>query len=525
MTIRRTTRDLWRNQRGIALPMVLIIFLIGFALVGAFMIAIVGSANVSNTTRAGIQAQAAAEAGLAAAQVVLPAASESGVNLCTNFPAGQLVGTSPKFEVRGQCNNNTSPTRLRITSTGTAPSGDQAVVEAVFEMEVTAATPTADISLRTSAGTGFVQGSNTNIRSTNPSTHPADLYVEKGNYTCTNGGVIQGSVYVIEGTADLSGNCKVWGNLYVKGDIQIGNSSDIGNAAIAGSGNVYSYTGSVTMSGSASTRGSVFAQKNFARTGSAKVLGELHIGGSLSLSGGSLPVIAGKARYVTTASPSNLSGWVGSSERVAAGPTMTPTQMPPFESLTVEQIKSKGFAEKVWTTSWSCTIQNWGSPPEIAAIEGYTTPTVLDARHCSKFSLEYWGLTLKLKTDVVIVSNAFHLRGFSIDSEDGAPHKIWFVVPSTTTNCVNPSMTLDSVKFPNRRITALAYSKCTIDMSNSGDYWHGAIYGNSFSGTPLLDFSPIGLPGATTTGGGGSGGKVQLKSPTPLTQRDVDVAM
>ena len=63
-------RERLRDERGIALPMVLTIFIVGVALITAFLVAIVGSANVSNITRTGIQSQAAADAGIAAAQVI-----------------------------------------------------------------------------------------------------------------------------------------------------------------------------------------------------------------------------------------------------------------------------------------------------------------------------------------------------------------------------------------------------------------------------------------------------------------------
>lgn len=57
-----------RNDRGIALPMVLMVFIVGVALISAFLVAIVGSSQVTATNKNIVQAQAAAEAGIAAAE-------------------------------------------------------------------------------------------------------------------------------------------------------------------------------------------------------------------------------------------------------------------------------------------------------------------------------------------------------------------------------------------------------------------------------------------------------------------------
>lgn len=124
------------NERGAALPMVLVIFIVGFALVTAFLVAIIGSAQVSQATRAHIQAQAAAEAGIAAAQVKLPELSESGVNICTPFPAEQLASdTEPRFQVTGVCDLSAESATLMLTSEGESATGSTAVVQAVFALQ------------------------------------------------------------------------------------------------------------------------------------------------------------------------------------------------------------------------------------------------------------------------------------------------------------------------------------------------------------------------------------------------------
>lgn len=109
--------------------MVLMVFVVGFALVGAFLVAIVGSATVSQTTRSGIQAQAAAEAGLAAQIAAIGAGNPCTVNAVSGDSAG-----GPIYNVSVEKGDCTLPVdaKITITSAGTAPDGTQATVVATY---------------------------------------------------------------------------------------------------------------------------------------------------------------------------------------------------------------------------------------------------------------------------------------------------------------------------------------------------------------------------------------------------------
>lgn len=112
------------DDQGIALPMVLLVFVLGVALITAFLVAITGSSRVTASSKANVQAQAAAEAGIAAGFVEL----ETG-DPCTVLTT-PLPNADPKYSVSASC--NATKTLVTVTSVGTAPNGQSLKVEAVY---------------------------------------------------------------------------------------------------------------------------------------------------------------------------------------------------------------------------------------------------------------------------------------------------------------------------------------------------------------------------------------------------------
>lgn len=151
MTLNNRAMRAFRNDQGVALPMVILIFVVITALVSAVTIAVIGSSQVTTSNRAGVQAQAAADAGVDAAFATL-----SG-NLCQSVPAdsSELVGPAgaqvPMYRLQisflsasGGASNCTSGTQVRVLSTGYAADGTSTQrVEAVRSISTTPApTPT-----------------------------------------------------------------------------------------------------------------------------------------------------------------------------------------------------------------------------------------------------------------------------------------------------------------------------------------------------------------------------------------------
>lgn len=74
-------------------------------------------------------------------------------------------------------------------------------------------------------------------------TNDADIYVNSGNLTISNQPDIFGSVYVVAGSASLSGNSNIRQNLWANGSVVINNPSTV-------TGNVISSTSSISVTGS-----------------------------------------------------------------------------------------------------------------------------------------------------------------------------------------------------------------------------------------------------------------------------------
>lgn len=510
-----------QDERGIALPMVLLIFFMSVALVAAFLVAIVGSSNVTAANKSMVQAQAAAEGGIAAFQVSM---TEDTSSMC---PASDepVLNSSPKYTLEWTCALDSTPATVTVTSTGEATDGTELTIEAVFGVSVASATTTAPVALRTADEDGFTLPNNAHIHAVELPGQPANLFVEKGDFDCQNAGIIEGSVYVFEGGAEVGNNCKVWGDVYARDSVVVANSGEVGKPSESMGGDVVSMTGSVSVSGNGRIHGNVYALHHFTKQNSGLVAGNVHVGGNITMSGGGTsPWIGGNATHGGTFS--SPAGNVGGTRTTGAAPSKAFPHPPTWQELTYDSIVAAGFKPHSWDESWSCTIQNWGTQPELDAIEAISTPTVIDARGCSQFHFEHWSRTVSLKTDIVIVSNSFHLRGFKLASADGNPHRIWFVVPSTKTTCSGVDILLDAVDFPEKKITSLAYSPCTIKMENSGARWHGSVYTNSLEGRPLMDYISVGLPGEDPIGGGsetgGTTGTISLSSTQPLIQRNVN---
>src|SRR6218665_290226 len=88
---RAAVSRLLRNEHGIALPMVLLVFFVGAGLITAFLVMITGASRVTVTSRDTVRAQAAAEAGIAD---VLGRMADPAITLCSLSSANITDPTS-----------------------------------------------------------------------------------------------------------------------------------------------------------------------------------------------------------------------------------------------------------------------------------------------------------------------------------------------------------------------------------------------------------------------------------------------
>lgn len=422
-------KSLVRRDTGAALPMVIVVFLVSIGLAGAFLISIVGASQITSTTKASVQAQAAAEAGIAIAASQLRSGPCSAV-ATTDHSVGSGAtarilsveyGSAPDWN--GTCE---SSNRLRIRAEGETNTADRLVtVETVFAYTPPMPTPPTDsVVLRSAAG--LVLSGNSEI-TTVDETIPGDVYIEDGNFSCTGSGEVTGNVYVAKGTASLANGCSVSGDLIASGNVTL-NKGNVG-------GHVRSVDGTASISSNSSVGGQVYQ-----KTGGA------------------------------TGIPPEL-----------------PVQ-PKFVDVTLANIKSFGFAEETW--SGSCSIATGTRPTT-------TQPTVINAMSCAP--LNFNGMTLTLRADLVIVAKSFNFKNVQIKS-DGAKHQLWIVVPQDTPCAVGGTAEIDlsgKVSFLDGNIAALAYTACDVKFANSNnDPWHGSIYAKNVMNSQGLEvaYVPIGLP-------------------------------
>ncbi len=496
MTIRRSAanrarRALQGDDRGIALPMVLTIFLVGFALIGAFLVAILGSAQVSSTTRAGIAAQAAAEAGIAAARVALPAASEANANFCTAFP-GVSSSANPQYTVTGACDDNTNPSSITLTSTGTAPDGSTAKVQARFAVSAGSSVVVGGRQRSLVVGTG-------DISALKPVSGDPDLtltlVLPDGDYDCWswNAREISGDIIVPHGKAALGvPGCKVAGNLIASGTVAIQGGASVG--------------GSVTAAGT----GESTVQSSGKVTGSVNVNGPLNlnganIGGSATAAGTGQSQIGNStvAGSFTARGPVNAWG-----SNTVGGSILANDPSAPTVAISSKLLESTwyeyAFVESEWQAAGyvrknsTCTVNDLKS-----IINGATAPIYIV---CSN-PLSLWpGLgTLSLKTDVALVTPGGSLVNAApvIRSADGNPHQLSLITSDSNLNdkkptCSSPAtqLTLTGTVVQSPAIMAV-YTPCAVEFGT------GTIHGALVSGTinawggPTFAAFDVKVPGLT----------------------------
>lgn len=287
-----------RNDKGIALPMVLMVFIVGVALISAFLVAIVGSSQVTATSKNIVQAQAAAEAGIAAAEARMRAA---GADPClTDLSALASASASLTYTfttAKPSCVDVNGKKQVVVRATGTS-SDTQATVEATFTW-VSGGTPaamTGNNILYIGGGENFAPQNNS-IQFLDPLDEKPTVTIRSGAFQCKNlvlpGGLIIGGVFTLDGPCT------------VNGDAYFGKTVNWNDSALTVTGGIKSVDGEVKLT--APVGGAVEA--NGAVTASSKVGGSISTRSNVTLNAG--------ASVGTSASPASVTS--GGNVTVGAG--------------------------------------------------------------------------------------------------------------------------------------------------------------------------------------------------------------
>jgi hypothetical protein len=465
----------------------------------------------TTSTRAGVQAEAAAEAGIdfAAANLATSVCQSQYTNTSTPIFSVTIswsaLATSPgntdSSWVSG-CPTGTTAQRLKLVSVGTAAlsglagnsSENVRRVEAIFPYTPTPASSTVIASGAALYAYAQVDPTINNLTINQASTTRPTIQYLTGSATCTSGSTISGDVILGAGGLSITSGCTINGDLWASNVVNIQSGEVTGNVHAKGNGGGGD---SVSLSTSSMVDGDVFSEGP--GTFSGKVGGNIVSGptpGNSTFSnkssvGGSV-VSAG----TVTAPAGAIKGTIS----INQGGIVTPIIpiVPPWVdyAYNASDWKTSAGSPYILLTMSACDSTTLANA--LNTTQNSLTPIILDTRICGAIT-DLRGYNLALKSDTVIINNGFKLSSNDIESSDTSDKRLWLITPdsniNSTPNCpTGSSGTISPHVTVGAHVGALIYTPCVI--SNSGDIWRGQMYASSISTSSsfTLNFLPIGLP-------------------------------
>ncbi|HRN28266.1 MAG TPA: polymer-forming cytoskeletal protein [Terrimesophilobacter sp.] len=288
---------------------VLVVTLIVTVVISASVVSALG---FTTATRADVQSQAAAEAGIAVAQASLMSGTcAADVDTIEDidgdgFHEAVFRGTNPEFTTVVKSWSGASPingcpgstaTRVLVSGLGLAATpgliarGNSVTVEAEFTA------PAAPITTEPSGPAVYSGGGSAfnAMTITSATGVPADIRILNGDFTCTTTSYIEGTVIVANGNVHITNTCTIRGDLIVSGTVNITSGVTIEGDVIAAGGGVtlsnstISVGGSVYANGKATIHGqiegSVDATGAAETNGGSRIKGDLKAGGQIEVRG------------------------------------------------------------------------------------------------------------------------------------------------------------------------------------------------------------------------------------------------
>ncbi|WP_291382155.1 hypothetical protein [Demequina sp.] len=296
----------------------------------------------------------------------------------------------------------------------------------------------------------------------------SNVWIDSGDWTC-KGGSSQiktvGSVFLPAGSLDLQNNCVVDGDVWTQNNLSTSASSE-SNAV----------SGSITV-----------------RSGNLSLSKAITINGSALLGG---------------ATDTNLTALGGITANVGASaiPNLTSVGLPQIEWTPATWI-AEGFTVKTaadfgvrMDASWSgpdgnSPCNSWNDSTPIALPTG---KTVYDLPSSCPGTIDIKKGALALYGDTAIFLNGLSVTtSFTVTSGDGAPHKLWIIVPysAPTTGSRGLESNSTSIVF-DANIEAFLYAPGTVSMNPHGNF-RGQIYGGTvdLKNDSDMVYENVGVPG------------------------------
>ena len=420
--------------------------------------------SFTSSTRAAVQAQAAADTGVDVATANIASGACAASVSRVNVPAFTAT-TQYSMSGTGVTWNNGCPVpgaqRVRIVSTGKGAatgvagnaSGNTRTVEAIYELPE----PTMGIEVSGAAiygSVGAVFGANFGLDTGETG---ARIEAHSGNVTCEGNNWINADVLVSAGSLEMDSNCKIRGDVWSRDKVTL-----LGNSYL--DGDLWSQA-DVEVGGNGVVTGTVTAKR--IRTKDNGVIAT-----SAPMTGTPLPAVPEWVDFAYRAGD-----WVDPANRPFAVATMG------------------GF---------NCQLD----APDLLLSPAPAKPLILDASTCVSVKIS-GNTTLALTADVVVVAKKFEFEGnTSILAE--TEQNLWFVTPDTTgpgPTCADGGrFSVDGNFIIHPKVAAFIYTPCPLTIG-ANTVWRGQIYAAnpSIGDNTRFTYIPMGLPGVDlddgTTGG------------------------
>lgn len=462
---------------------------------------VVQATGFTSMTRAGVQSQAAAEAGIADARAGLLAGTCTAKgNLYASPPDAvpEYVATvwvpSGTGWVRG-CPPGTA-TQVRILSTGYAQAegvngasaGDQTNIEVILS---SSSVPTTIVASGPAVYAYNSQGFGGGGKLVTIGGTDTSIMIKEGDVNCTGGAAGDADIVVNNGNLTVSGGCVITGNAYTSGRVTLPGGPNIGGGVVANAltisggskvgGNVW-VNQDVTLSGGVSIGGNVTAT-TMSFTSGGTIGGDVQTTGAVAFNGGGGPLIKGNltAASFTTGNGGEVSknAWVygatsvnwgavikgnlttrsfskpggsnsdfvkGTLTVVPGGPTASPyaTNSARPEWPVVPEWINFTYAPADWTGFAVATITSSStcsySQVKAAVLSFAGQNGIVNALGCVGGISIGGADVVPLSSDVAIFSNSYNLGGgggFSATQE----RKLWLLTPDTTVEVGTPTPT------------------------------------------------------------------------------------
>jgi hypothetical protein len=472
--------------------------------------ATVQALSYTSLTRAGVQSNAAAEAGVDAmlAELFADDCPESGELTVTQgavdpsltgaaAEAPFFVATVAQRVSTGAAWTPGCPTgattQIRIQSTGfaadtgvaeSASAGDVSAVQAVYVW-----TP----GINSAAVTGAavlsygVPGLSNSLELLSFNGNQANVIVAEGNILCSNSVYVEGDIVAANGNIQLDNTCRAGGNVWASGTVGLQGNKTIGGDVISAGAGTNRIDPQVRINGGVYVRGVIDTWGQRCTSG-ATGWDDAGDACALGRSSGANPIFWNRTDVVAPTRPT----WVDVNY-VAA------------------DWQARGWTVRTWTGP--CTIDNQTrNHAQVTALSTYTTPQVIDMRGCSSvvFSSSA-NLNITMRTDLTFITpRNVNLENFTVSSFGNLDRGLRFISPDTVADGRPTTTGCGRFDINNRNdmvapVAIIVYTPCTVQNSNQLN-WRGQYYAGrvTFSNNSELTYVPIGIPGFDL--GNGAGG-------------------